>query len=485
LAREAGFDFLEIHMAHGYLISRFLSPSTNRRQDDYGGSLEKRARFAMEILAAVREQVGVDFPISCRLNGSDNVRGGFSLSDAKKVAAMLAHGGANLLNISGGIYGSLPLTVVSYFSPRACYAPLSEEIRRVVTVPVAVAGRINDPMLAEEVLAKGQADLITMGRPLCADPDLPDKAWKGNIEEIRTCIACNACIDTFWAGRDICTVNPALGREAKFHPKPVRRAKKVLVAGGGLAGMEAAWIAAARGHNVTLCEASNRLGGQWLLACAAPQKAGFARLLDYLIFQLGQNRVKVRLEERVTRQMVTEEEPDAVIIATGARPLFPRIPGLDQKNVFTAWDILGGKKKSGDTMLIVGGGGTGLETAHTLSQQKKEVTVIEMLERVGADLGATIRWILLNKMREFGVTLLTSTQLVRIVDRDVVVSREGNERVLTGYDTIILAAGTVSCTALKEELRDMPVKLVIIGDSEKPGKAADAIRSGTEAGIRI
>jgi 2,4-dienoyl-CoA reductase-like NADH-dependent reductase (Old Yellow Enzyme family)/thioredoxin reductase len=485
LAKEAGFDFVELHMGHGYLISRFLSQATNTRKDDYGGSLENRARFAVEILTSARSQVGPDFPISCRFNGSDNVKEGFSLAEARQVAAMLAHGGASLLNISGGIYGSLPLTVVSYFSPRACYASLAEEIKGAVTIPVAVAGRINDPVLAEEILAHGQADLITMGRPLCADPDLPAKASKGNTKGIRKCIACNVCIDTFWEGRDVCTVNPALGREAEFVERPARKRKKVMVVGGGLAGMEAAWITASRGHDVTLFEASDRLGGQWLLASVAPHKEGFACLLEHLAFQLTQSGVRVRLGEPVTRQRVTEEAPDEVIIATGAQPTFPRIPGLDQENVFTAWDILSGKKKAGDKVLIVGGGSTGLEVAHLLSQQNKEVTVIEMCERAGTDMGATIRWILLNKLRDEGVHLLTNTRLLRLSDGNAVVEQGDGERTLNGYDTVIMATGTASCRSLAASLKGMSLRIHVIGDSAAPGRAVDAIRSAAEVGNRV
>lgn len=255
-----------------------------------------------------------------------------------------------------------------------------------------------------------------------------------------------------------------------------------MVVGGGLAGMEAAWIAASRGHAVTLFEASDRLGGQWLLASAGPCKEGFASLLEHLAFQLRQNSVRVRLGERVTRQTVIEEKPDEVIIATGSRPILPNIAGLKQKNVCTAWDILSGKKTAGSKVLIVGGGSTGLETAHLLSQQMKKVTVIEMLERAGADMGVTVRWVLLKKLKDLNAELLTSTKLLGIVDGDAAVLQGRDEKSLRGYDTVILAAGAASCTVLSEELKDTPVKTHAIGDSNTPGKAVDALRSAFETG---
>lgn len=485
LAREAGFDFIEIHMAHGYLISRFLSPASNKRQDRYGGSIENRARFAIEIVSGIREKVGPDYPISCRINGSDNISDGFTNNDCKQVAVMLAGAGVNLLDISGGIYGSSPLTVATCFSPRGCYVPFAEEIKRVVNIPVAVAGRINDPIIAEEVLVKGQADLIAMGRPFLADPDLPLKAMRGDYKAIRRCIACNTCIDRFWEGRDVCLVNPAMGKEAEFEVKVAPKIKKVLVIGGGLAGMEAAYIAAARGHRVTIYEAGDRLGGQWLLASVPPHKEEFASLIEYLIYQLTKTGVKVKLNKKASGQTIINEKPDAVIIATGAQPFIPRIAGLNQDSVCTAWDILNGRRLAGNKVLIVGGGSTGLETAELLLQKGKAVTVIEMLENVAGDMGATMRWSLLRELKRYGVDLHTSTKLIRIDRGEVVVKKGEKEQVLGNYDTIVMAVGTVSNNSFIDELKGLNIEVYTAGDAIKPRKAVDAIREGAEIANKI
>ena len=391
-ARDAGFDMVELHGCHGYLLSGFLSPLTNQRGDKYGGSVANRARFVMEIVSLIKERVGKDFPVSVRMNGSDYMPGGVTVDMARQTAKLLEEAGADMIGVSGGAYGSYPVIVPPYDQPRGCNVPLAAAVKEVVKVPVAVAGRLDDPFVADEVLVSGKADVIAVARGLLADPELPNKASRGDFKGIRRCIACNVCIDgdPTPVSPITCTVNPEAGREREMVMVPATRRKKVMVIGGGLAGLEAARVAAARGHKVTLYEENADLGGQWLLASKPPHKQDHMLLLGYMVGQLDKLGVERKRGVKVTAAMVEETRPDVVLVATGAKPLVPPIPGVEREEVVTAWDVLGGREV-GRRVLVVGGGLTGLETAEFLAEQGKEVVVVEMLKRVGADMGGTVQ----------------------------------------------------------------------------------------------
>ena len=399
-AKRAGVDFVELHAAHGYLISEFFSPRSNKRTDEYGGDVAGRTRFAVEIIRRIKELAGDDFPVCCRINGADNIHGGLTLDDAKAMAPILVEAGLDLISISAGVYGSYPTIVPFVHTPSGCNVPLAEGVKSVVKVPVITAGRINDPHLAEEILVAGKADLIGMARALLTDPEFPNKAARGEFEDIRQCVACNTCIDSLYFGPIQCPVNPALGRERELGIVPVTEKKKVLVIGGGPAGLEAARVAALRGHEVTLYEKGQRLGGQWLLAAAPPHKQEFMELTNYQTRQLSRLGVTVKLGKEVSTTLVEELKPDVVIVATGAVPLELPIPGIELGKVVTAWDTLQGNSRAGSSVMVVGGGNVGLETAHFLAEQGKKVTVIEMLRRVGADMGETVRWHQLRSLKE-------------------------------------------------------------------------------------
>ena len=485
-ARDAGFDLVELHGCHGYLLSSFLSPHTNKRSDKYGGSVDGRARFVVDIVRLIKERLGRGFPVSCRINGSDYIPGGVTLDMARRTACLLEVAGADLIGVSGGAYGSYPVIVPPYDQPRGCNANLAKGVKDAVRIPVAVAGRLDDPWVADEVLVSGKADLIAVARGLLADPDLPNKALRGEFREIRRCIACNVCIDDGNAIKPItCTVNPEAGREREMGIVPASRSKKVLVIGGGLAGLEVARVAALRGHEVSLYEEDEETGGQWILASKPPHKQDHIKLLDYLSWQLEKLGVERNVGKQVSLEMVERLKPDVVVVATGAMPLVPAITGVDCEEVTTAWDILRGQE-AGRRVLVIGGGMTGIETAEFLAQKGKEVVVVEQLKRVGADMGATVRWHLMNRIGTQSIQMLTSTKVKEIQPKGrVVVSRNGSEETLEAFDTIVLACGVNPGDMLSAEIRGTVEEVYVIGDAFKPRRGVEAIRDGSEIGRKI
>jgi 2,4-dienoyl-CoA reductase-like NADH-dependent reductase (Old Yellow Enzyme family)/thioredoxin reductase len=484
-ARDAGFDMVELHACHGYLLSGFLSPHTNWRSDRYGGGVEGRARFVVEMIRLIKERVARDFPVSCRINGSDYMPGGVTPDIAQQTARLLAEAGADLIGVSGGAYGSYPVIVPPYDQSRGCNADLAGLVKQAVKVPVAVAGRLDDPFVADGVLQGGKADIIAVARGLLADPDLPTKALSGDFREIRRCIACNVCIDENPTEPVTCTVNPEAGREREMEIMPASAPKGVLVIGCGLAGLEAARVAALRGHRVILCEENREIGGQWTMAAKPPHKEEHMMLLDYYRWQLEELGVECSLGEKAGMSMVQESSPDVVIVATGAMPLVPPIAGVDCPEVTTAWEVLQGRVV-GQRVLVIGGGLTGLETAEFLAQGGREVVVVEQLKRAGADMGATVRWHLMNRTRNLSIRMFTSTQVREIRSGGVVVvSRKGSEETWSDFDAVVLACGSRPRDELSTDIKDLVAQVYVIGDAAKPRRGLEAIREGGEAGRRI
>jgi len=483
---EAGFDFIEVKACHGYLLSSFISPHSNRRNDQYGGNLSGRARFALEIIRRIRLRLGKDVVISCRFNGSDHVDGGLTPEESIGLARLLVEQGVDFLSVTAGVYGSYPVIIPPFHAPQGCYVHLAEGIKRAVSVPVEVVGRIKDPRTAEEVLQSGKADIVAMARALIADPDLPSKAQRGTFDEIRWCIGCNqGCQDREAGQETTCLVNPAAAREKEMAILPAGKPKRVMVIGGGLAGMEAAMAAALRGHEVSVYEEAEELGGQWRLASKPPRKEEFVGLLDYLVGQLRQLGVTIHLGARATSKTVSRESPEVVVIATGAVPAEPEIPGREREDVFTAWDVLAGKVQVGKHVLIIGGNGLGLETAHFLAAQGRKVEVVEQLDRVGSDLGPTVRWHLRHRLAELRVSLLTSTRATGISDEGVVLVDSKGKSTYRAVQGVVLAAGSVSRRELVAEVEGMASEVYVIGDAVRPRNAYFAIREGAEVGRRI
>jgi NADPH-dependent 2,4-dienoyl-CoA reductase/sulfur reductase-like enzyme len=375
------------------------------------------------------------------------------------------------------------MTIPPFYTEPACFTPLSEDIKKEVRMPVAVAGRINRKDLAEKILTEAKADFIAIGRPLLADPYLPLKWSQNNEKDIVECIYCNYCIDTYWAGRNACVVNPSMGREKEFALRPAKKAKRIWVIGAGPGGMEAAWRASLRGHSVQVFDKQDHPGGLWTLASKPPGKEHLKSTIDYLSGKIEQNGVKIFLGKKIEKGEILKENPDVVIVATGAEPSKSNIDGLRENECILAWDILKGKiPTKGENYLVIGGGAVGLEIAHLLSTNGKKVTVVEMQEQFGMDMGDTIRWSLIRILRNLGVKLIPSLE-VKCGDQDFLyVVEKGTEKKWRKFDMHVLAMGLQSKDELLNSLNDFKGELYVIGDAKQPRKGADAIREGAEIG---
>jgi len=513
-AKAAGFDAVEILGSAGYLISQFLSPLTNLREDGYGGSLENRMRFGVEVAEKVRLAVGGDYPIIMRLAGNDFMEGGNTNREARLFAAALEKAGVDLFDVTGG-WHETRIPQLSTFVPRKAFTYLAQGIKSAVTVPVLASNRVNDPHVAEEILREGEADMVTMARGLMADPFLPEKVRDGRADRVYRCIACNqGCFDSIFALRPAgCLVNPLAGREGEIFVTPAERPKTVLVIGGGLAGMKAAVTAAERGHLVTLAEKADRLGGQFLLNRHIPGREELVTAVEDLAANLEASGVEIRLGREVLREDVKRLSPDAVIVATGARPIWPDIPGVGGDTVVSAWDLLERRVTLGPRVVIVGGNALGLETALFAARQgtlgpealyflaahhaedwetleslmnrgNKTVTVLEMEKKAGKDIGLSTRWTVLSEIRRLGVQVLTLTRAVRFTDEGVEIERDG-ESSFAPADSIVLAMGSEPENRLAGELEGAAAELYTVGDARTPRNALEAIREGFEAGLKV
>ena len=494
-AKDAGFDLVEIHGAHGYLISEFLSGYSNKRKDSYGGTHENMARFPCEIISRIKLKLGQNFTVGIRINGDDFAEGGITIEDAKRVVPYLVEAGADYISVSAGVYGALKTTIPPMMEKRGIYSSLAGEIKKIAKVPVVAGGRINNPELAEEILEKGLADIIAMGRALIADPELPNKTKQNDSQNIRKCIACNqGCIDrinkTILPGKDdgkdsyvTCLVNPRAGREAELLLKPAKKKKKVLVAGGGPAGMEFARIAAQRGHLVTLFEKSNKLGGQLNLAAKIPFKKEIQEEIDYLSYQLKRVKVDTVLGKKADIKAINSLSPDLIIIATGSVPVVPDTGNSTIKTA-TAWDVLGDKADTGNNILLVGGGSVGLETACYLACHEKKVTVVEQFKNFAMDMGPISRFYLRERLNTQGVTLMKLTKFIEISDQGAMVEKNGEKSLISGINTIVWAIGTMSDNSLADELKEK-YDFFVIGDADKPGDALSAIDQAHRIALTI
>jgi 2,4-dienoyl-CoA reductase-like NADH-dependent reductase (Old Yellow Enzyme family)/thioredoxin reductase len=479
--KAAGFDAVEIHGAHGYLINQFLSPLTNKRTDKYGGDVKGRTRFLVEILELTRDKVGSDYPILCRINGDDYIEGGLTLEETKRIAQMLEAAGVDALHISGGIYDSpVPVTTGPMALPRGNMVHLAAGIKKVVNVPVISVGRINDPELAETVLQEGKADLVSMGRALLADPGLPMKAAAGALDDIRKCTACDECIARLFINESIaCSVNAALGREEEYTIRKAKVSKRILVVGGGPAGLEAARVSAARGHSVVLYEKSDRLGGQLNLAVVPPHKEEMKSVVPYLESQIRKLGVKVVLGEEVTPMLVEKINPDVVFVAAGSVPTIPEIPGSKGKNVVTANDTLAGRASVKERVVIVGGGMIGAETAEFLAEKGKRVTIVEMLGRIGTDMVPMVISVLYPRLKKLGVVTITNAKVEEITDDGVIYEKNG-EKQTAEADSVVLAVGSKPSVSLVNALKGKVSELYAIGNAEKPCNVLEAIYEGSQ-----
>ncbi|MFC2046090.1 FAD-dependent oxidoreductase [Chloroflexota bacterium] len=483
-AKEAGFDAVEIHGAHGYLINEFLSPWFNRRDDDYGGTFEKRLRFSLEVVKRVRELVGTEFPVGFRIIGEEMPLGsGLTLKDTTKIVARLEEAGIDMIHVSIGNVGpSLGMVVAPMAMDWGFNVYSAAAVKRVVDIPVITVGRITDIRLADQIVRDGHADMVAMGRASLADPEFPKKALEGRLDEIRTCFGCaDACTQEYRH----CNNNPELGREAAWDLTPASEPRSVWVIGGGVAGMEAAVVAAQRGNSVTLFEQEAEFGGQIPAAAAPPHKGELLNAISNRLPLLRKFGVDVRLQTRATADMVREGEPDAVILATGALPQRPPIPGIDRPEVVQAKDVLTAKAFVGPKVAVLGGGMVGSETAEYLADHHRDVTLIEMLDTIAGDMPRVPRAYLMHRLEQFGVQIVTGARVEAITDQGVLVSVDGQFQMIEGFSSIVLATGSKPTDELVEELRDLVQELHVVGDAREVGRISDATSQAAEAALAV
>ncbi len=491
--KEAGFDGVEIHMAHGYLPCQFMSPFSNKRSDEYGGDVYGRTRFPREVIQAVKSAVGEDIPVWCRIIG-DELQGdaGLQLEDMKVIARLLVEAGAQALSVSRGIAPYF-YTVMNYHFDQGCMVNLAGAIKGVVDVPVFTAGRITEPAFAEGVLREGRADMINLGRALICDPDWANKAAAGAPEDIRPCLGCNVgCHDPKRKVRHtLCLSNAECGREGHFDVVPTASPKKVLVIGGGPAGLEAARVAQQRGHQVTLVEKNTYLGGQFHLGAVPADKNGMDRLIDWWARQAEKVGVRIELGKQVTAEDVRLAAPDVVVLATGGKLVVPPIPGIGRAFVVTAHEVLAGTASVGENVVVLGGGQTGAETAEWLALKGKKVTVVEMLEDIAMNVPPDAQFFIKQSLAELGVRVLTSTLIKEIGENHVTLTRNGDgnglmwSATLENVDTVVLAAGIQPERTLAEEIVGLVPEVHVIGDASTPGNALDAVHQAASVAREI
>ncbi len=486
-AKRAGFEGVDIHGAHGYLVSQFLSPYSNKRKDEYGQGVEGRTKFASEIVQEIKRRNGKNFPVFFRMSAEEFVPDGLKLSESIETIKLLIASGIDAIHVSAGCDIALEWICQPMRLPRGCLVPLAEKVKREVTIPVMVAGRINDPYMAESILEEGKVDLVSIGRALLADPDFPRKSFEKRYEEIRRCVGCNVCIHSiFRPGRIRCLVNPAVGQEKEMEIRKAERLKKILVIGGGPAGMEAARVAKACGHEVVLIEKGEKLGGKLNIASVPPFKEELLNIIHYEEKQLEKLGVVCILGKKVTLEVVEEIVPDVVILASGSVSLIPQIPGIDHPHIFTCEELLTGRIKVGKRPIIIGGGGIGCETAEFLSRKGKKVTILELKKGLALDLELRTRKLLLESLNSLGVKSHTSISIRRIEEGKRVLCRDGNgeDRVIEG-DNVILALGFKPQSELLEGLREKCSEVYAIGDCFEPRGIKEAIYEGRMVGRNI
>ena len=512
--KQAGFDAVEILSGTGYLISEFLSPLTNHRNDQYGGSFENRTRFGLEVVKAVRLTVGNDFPLLVRVNGNEFMKGGSTREELQEYAVRLEEEGVDALCVNVGWHEAQVPQIVTEV-PRGVFGYLARGIRERVRIPVIASHRINDPKVARDMIADGQCDMVAIGRGLIADPFFPEKARTGHEADIVHCVACGqGCFDNLFKMKAVeCLCNPRAGYEKTRTIGKTGKPLNVMVVGGGAAGMSAAVAAAERGHRVTLHESRSRLGGQLLLAGAPPGRDEFLELARDLERQVELSGAKVVYNSRVDETLLEESSPDAVILATGGAPLALPVPGAYLPHVVQAWDVLAGFAATGKRVVVIGGGAVGIETALLLAEKgtlsgdalkfllvhgaepvenlyslathgSKDVTVLEIMEDLGKNFGRSTRWGMMQDVERYGVKTRTTARVVEITADYVRIEHDGRIEEIPA-DSVVLAVGTRPSNPLLEIVLASGTALRVVGDAVRPAMVFDAIHDGYTAGCEI
>lgn len=487
-AQQAGIDMVEVHCAHGYLVSTFISQRTNNRTDEFGGCFENRMRLPRLIIESIRRKTGGNLPILCRINACDEVEGGQSVQDAAAAAAYLEQEcGVDALHVTRAVHLHDEFMWAPGVTHGGFNADLVTEIKRAVSVPVIAVGRFTEPQYAELLVKQGRADLIAFGRQSIADPELPAKARNGQLETLSPCIGCLlGCVPNMFAGKPItCAVNPCVGRECELSPAPEK--KRVTVVGGGPGGLYAAWACAVRGHQVTLVEKASELGGNFRIAAYPTGKGQLTEAIRSMIVKCQQAGVDLRCGVEAEEMLLRSLAPDAIILATGSTPLILPIPGLSDCGYVTAQDMLDGKAQMGKNVLVVGGGMVGCEAAEYLAERGHQVAVIEMKDVIAADVTPENRRYMFENFEENHVLLRPGAKVTQFYTDGVDYAlADGSTGSLRGYDNIVLAMGSRSNTALKDTAEKVAGQVLVIGEAAKaPGNAVLATGDALEAALKI
>lgn len=488
-AQLAGIDMVEVHCAHGYLVSTFISARTNKRTDEFGGCFENRMRLPRLIIENIRKKTGGNMPILCRINARDEGDGGVDVHDAAAIAAYLEQVcGVDAIHVTRSIHIHDEFMWAPNITHGGFNAELGTEIKRAVSVPVILVGRFTEPQYAELLVKQGRADLIAFGRQSIADPELPNKARNGQLEKLTPCIACLlGCVPNMLQGRPItCAMNPCVGRESELKPAEVR--KNVVVIGGGPGGMYAARICALRGHSVTLLEKNAELGGHFLVAAYPPGKGEISGAIRSFIVNCREAGVDIRTNTEATPELIASLKPDAIIIATGSVPLRLPIPGLDTCGCSTAEDVLTGKVDTGKRVLVVGGGMVGCECVEFLTEREHIVDMVEMKPVIGEDIVPEARKYIMANLEKHKVTQRVNARVKQFyadgVDYTDTVT--GEDAAMRGYDSVVLAMGYKSNNTLEEKLKDLAPQVIVIGEARQaPGNSMEATGDALNAALSI
>lgn len=483
-AKKAGLDGVEVHAAHAHaLIGGFLSPLYNKRIDEYGGDITHRIRLLLEVIKDIRQKCGRDFPIDVRISGDDYEDGGQSLHEGIYIAKRLEEAGVDMIHVSGGTTIHRASSITPPGTPQASHLHAASEIKKSVKIPVATVGRLNEPWILEEVLESGKADICMVGRSLLCDSEFVNKILTDREEDIRPCIGCLGCLSSAMLQPNVeCAINPALTIENEETIKIASQKKKILIVGGGPAGLEASYIASKRGHDVTLVEAKNQLGGTMVVAGYPIAKQHFMQATKYLIKRVMDSDVHVVLDTMVDKEYIKEHSFDEVILATGAKPIL--VPALmKHPNTYVAEDVLLGNKVVGKHIVVIGGGSVGCETADFIASLvndrhpgNRTVHIIEMKNNIILDDTSPSRSILVQRLQNKGVDIIVDATVSDIHDTSVIYTKEDAIHTIKNVDTVIMAVGYTSDITLYNEIKD-EVSCHVLGDASKPGKIKQAIAS--------